>query len=235
MEKSLMLRFTTKIVLLLVIGNSFYCTKSSSENPIAAIVASPPVLASVTPQIGTPAQNNPNATYGATEVVIRGEDFGLDPVIRFNEVQAIITANFGTELYTRVPDGAYSGLITVSKSGGSCLPNEKTGTNCTGTEFFVDCYSVTNKQYGPELELKQGSSLSVKFDGIESKAIRTTTLTANTNLTITCESILTVRVFDRSCRATDYALVRDPTILLPANVSTQFYVTAGSATCNLSL
>jgi hypothetical protein len=230
-----MTRIFYRIGCLLIIGNSFYCTKSSSDDTLAALLSSPPIIASVTPQIGTPAQNNSNGTYTATEVVIKGEDFGLDPVVRFNDLQAQITANFGTELYTKVPDGAISGYITVSKAGGSCLPNEKTGTNCAGTEFFVDCYSVTNKQYGPEIELTQGGSLSAKFDGIESKAFRTTTLTADTNLTITCESILNIRVFDRSCRATDYTLVRDPTILLPAGVATQFYLTAGSATCNLSL
>ncbi len=188
----------------LVFGNSFSCIKSSSEDPLAALLTSPPVITSVTPQIGTPEQRNANAFYSATEVVIKGENFGIDPVIRFNETVATITLNLGTELYTRVPNGTYSGFITVSKSGGSCLPNTKSGVNCAGTEFFVDCYSVTNKQYGPEIEIKQGQGISVEYKGNETKAFRTDTLLSARNLTIGCESVVTVRVFNRSCQATDY-------------------------------
>ncbi|MCW7488167.1 LIC10067 family putative lipoprotein [Leptospira meyeri] len=219
----------------LVLGNSFSCKTSSNEDPLASLLTSPPVVSSVTPQIGTPAQNNLNATYAATEVVIKGENFGIDPVIRFNDVVATISLNTGTELYTRVPDGAFSGFITVSKSGGSCLPNSKTGVNCAGMEYFIDCYTVANKQYGSEIELKQGHSLSIEFDGQETKAFHTDTLLSSRNLTIGCESTVTVRVFDRSCRATDYVLQNDPVIPFPAGVATQFYLTAQSATCSLAL
>ncbi|TGL39099.1 LIC10067 family putative lipoprotein [Leptospira perdikensis] len=219
----------------LVLGNSFSCISSSAEDPLAALLTSPPVVSSVTPQIGTPAQNNLNATYSATEVVIKGENFGLEPIVRFNDTVATITLNIGTELYTKVPDGAYSGFITVSKSGGSCLPNSKTGVNCAGMEYFIDCYAVTNKQYGSEIELKQGQSLSVEFDGNETKAFHTDTLLATRNLTIGCESVVTVRVFNRSCQATDYVLQNDPIIPFPAGVATQFYITAESATCSLVL
>lgn len=219
----------------LVLGSSFSCISSSSEDPLAALLTSPPVVSSVTPQIGTPAQNNANATYSATEVVIKGENFGLEPIVRFNDIVASVTLNTGTELYTKVPDGAFSGFITVSKSGGSCLPNSKTGVNCAGMEYFIDCYTVTNKQYGAEIELKQGQSLSVEFDGNETKAFHTDTLLAARSLTIGCESVVTVRVFSRSCQATDYVLQNDPIIPFPAGVATQFYITAESATCSLVL
>lgn len=219
----------------LVFGNSFSCVKSSSEDPLAALLTSPPVITSVTPQIGTPAQNNSNATYSATEVIIKGENFGVDTVVRFNDLVATITANFGTELYTKVPDGAFSGYVTVSKSGGSCLPNSKTGANCAGTEFFVDCYAVTNKQYGPEIELKQGEGISVEYDGNETKAFRTDTLLTERNLTVGCDSVVTVRVFSRSCQATDYVLQNNPIIPFPAGVATQFYITAESVTCSFVL
>lgn len=219
----------------LVLGSSFSCISSSSEDPLAALLTSPPVVSSVTPQIGTPVQNNLNALYSATEVVIKGENFGIDPVVRFNDIIATISLNIGTELYTKVPDGAYSGFITVSKSGGSCLPNSKEGVNCAGMEYFIDCYAVTNKQYGAEIELKQGQSLSIEFDGNETKAFRTDTLLSSRNLTIGCQSVVTVRVFDRSCRATDYVLQNDPVIPFPVGVATQFYITAESATCSLVL
>ncbi|TGL86809.1 hypothetical protein EHQ68_16095 [Leptospira congkakensis] len=219
----------------LVLGSSFSCISSSSEDPLAALLTSPPVVSSVTPQIGTPAQNNSNALYSATEVVIKGENFGIEPVVRFNDILAAVTLNTGTELYTKVPDGAYSGFITVSKSGGSCLPNSKTGVNCAGMEYFIDCYAVTNKQYGPEIELKQGQSLSVEFDGQETKAFHTDTLLSSRTLTIGCQSTVTVRVFDRSCKATDYVLQNDPAIPFPVGVATQFYLTANAATCSLAL
>ncbi|MCT8334408.1 hypothetical protein NUH30_12065 [Leptospira sp. 85282-16] len=219
----------------LVLGSSFYCKASSGEDPLVALLSSPPVISSVTPQIGTPTQNNINAVYSATEVVIKGENFGIDPVIRFNDVVAAISANLGTELYTKVPDGAYSGFITVSKSGGSCLPNSKEGANCAGTEFFIDCYASTNKQYGSEIELKQGQSLSVEFGSIETKAFHTDTLLGSRNLVIGCQSAVTVRVFSRSCQATDYVLQNDPVIPFPGGVATQFYITANAATCSLVL
>ncbi|EOQ95565.1 hypothetical protein LEP1GSC195_3537 [Leptospira wolbachii serovar Codice str. CDC] len=219
----------------LVLGNSFSCKSSSQEDPLVALLSSPPVVSSVTPQIGTPTQNNLNAIYPATEVVIKGENFGVDPVVRFNDIVATINANLGTELHTRVPDGAFSGFVTVSKSGGVCLPNSKEGANCAGTEYFIDCYAITNKQYGSEIELKQGQSLSVEFGAIETKAFHTDTLLAARNLIIGCQSAVTVRVFSRSCQATDYVLQNDPTIPFPAGVATQFYITANSATCSLVL
>ncbi|MCW7491328.1 hypothetical protein ND861_01535 [Leptospira sp. 2 VSF19] len=219
----------------LVLGSSFSCKASSGEDPLVALLSSPPVVSSVTPQIGSPAQNNLNAIFPATEVVIKGENFGIDPVVRFNDVVAGISANLGTELHTRVPDGAYSGFITVSKSGGSCLPNSKEGSNCAGTEYFIDCYAITNKQYGSEIEIKQGQSLSVEFGAIETKAFHTDTLLGSRNLIIGCQSVVTVRVFSRSCQATDYVLQNDPIIPFPAGVATQFYITANSATCSLVL
>ncbi|MDF3818453.1 hypothetical protein P3G55_01000 [Leptospira sp. 96542] len=230
-----MTRIFNSIGFALLIGSTFSCVSGSEEDPLAALLSSPPVISSVTPQIGSPTQNNFNAYYAATEVVIEGENFGLDTVVRFNEIEAVITANAVTQLYTKVPDGAYSGFITVSKSGGSCLPSSKTGVNCAGTEFFVDCYAPTNKQYGSEIELKQGESLSVEFSGSETKAFRTDTLLGATTFTLGCESTVTVKVFDRSCAATEYILVRDPSIIFPGGFATQFYVTAADATCSLVL
>ncbi|TGN17136.1 LIC10067 family putative lipoprotein [Leptospira idonii] len=211
------------------------CKTQSSVDPLAALLVNPPTISSVTPQIGTPAQNNLNAAYGATEVTIKGENFGLDATVRFNEIQATIIANLGTELHTLVPDGTYSGYVTVSKSGGSCFSGQKTGINCVGTEFFVDCYAVTNKQYGEETEIKQGESKSITFDGVETKAFRTNVITGSASITIGCDSIVTLRVFNRSCQATDYILQKDPTVVIPGGISTQFYLTAGSSTCGITI
>lgn len=227
--------FCNILGLLCSVGYSFSCVRSAGEDPLTALLSSPPVIQSITPQIGSPAQNNLNGIYAATDVIIRGENFGTDPVVRFNNIQATIKLNTGVEIYTSVPNGAASGIISISKSGGSCLPNAKEGINCTGLEFFIDCYSVKRNEYGPELELKQGNSLSVAFSGTTTKAFRTDTLLGSRNLTITCESNVTVRVFDQNCSATDYILVKDPTIALPAGLATQFYTTAGSATCKFSL
>jgi hypothetical protein len=211
------------------------CSKGKDDDALAAILANPPVIESVTPQIGTPAQNNQNGIYPATQVVIKGSNFGVDTVVRFNETVATISANLGTELYTSVPDGAYSGFITVSKSGGSCIAGSSSGVNCTGSEFFVDCYEATGKQYDSEIEIKQGQSKSVVFSGIQTKAFRTDTVVGSANITIGCDSVVTVRLFNRSCQATDFILQKDPTISLPAGLSSQFYVTAGSATCGITI
>ncbi len=211
------------------------CSKGKGDDALAALLVSPPIISSVTPQIGSPKQNNDNGIYPATQVVIKGSNFGIDTVVRFNETQATISANLGTELYTSVPDGVYSGFVTVSKSGGSCVTGTASGINCTGSEFFVDCYEATGKQYGSETEIKQGESKDIVYSGIQTKAFRTDVILGSANLTITCSSVVTVRLFNRSCQATDFILQRDPTVALPGGLSSQFYVTAGSATCTLKI
>jgi hypothetical protein len=227
-------RFTLQTVLLFTIFLSS-CSKGKADDSLSALLVNPPVISSVTPQIGTPRQNNTNGIYAATDVVIKGSNFGIDTVVRFNETVATITANLGTELYTSVPDGVYSGYITVSKSGGSCVAGTSSGVNCAGTEFFIDCYQATGKQYGSETEIKQGASKGIVYSGVETKAFRTDVIVGSASLTITCDSVVTVRLFDRSCQASDYILQKDPTVILPAGYSSQFYVTAGSATCTLKI
>ncbi len=222
-------------LLLVFLTFALSCSRGKADNTLVSLLVSPPVISSVSPQIGTPRQNNTNAVFPPTEIVIKGSNFGIDTVVRFNEIVARISANLGTELYTSVPDGAYSGFITVSKSGGSCIAGSASGLNCAGSDFFIDCYAATGSQYGSEIEIKQGQSKSIVFSGVETKAFRTDILLGNGKLVIGCSSVVTVRVFDRSCLATDYILQKDPTIPFPSNVSTQFYVTAGSATCGLNL
>ncbi|WP_411824437.1 LIC10067 family putative lipoprotein [Leptospira sp. 'Mane'] len=223
------------VLQMMVSALAFQCQAKTDVDPLVAFLVSPPAIFTVTPQIGTPTQNNLNAVFPATEVVIKGENFGLATTVRFNEIVARIISNFGTELRTVVPDNAYSGVVTVSKSGGSCLPGLKTGTNCIGTDFFIDCYAVTNKQYGDEIEIKQGESKSITFDGIETKAFHTNVIAGGSFITVTCDSIVTLRVFDRSCQATDYILQKDPRVAIPGNSSSQFYLTAGSSTCAISI
>jgi hypothetical protein len=230
MKKKILFYFVLEVVLSLSA-----CSKGNSDDALAALIANPPVISSVTPQIGTPRQNNDNGIYPPTEVVIKGSNFGIDTVVRFNEIQSTISANLGTELYTSVPDGAYSGFITVSKSGGSCPAGTSSGFNCAGTDFFIDCYQAAGNQYGTENEIKQGESKSIEFSGTETKAFRTDVIFGNANLTITCESIVTVRLFNRSCLATDFILQRDPTVPLPSGYTSQFYLTAGSATCTVKI
>ncbi|MDZ4724957.1 MAG: hypothetical protein SH817_02285 [Leptospira sp.] len=221
--------------LILSFAFTAFCSKGKEDDALAALLVSAPILSSVSPQIGTPRQNNENGVYAATDVVIKGSNFGIDTVVRFNDVVATITANLGTELYTSVPDNAISGYVTVSKSGGSCVSGTASGLNCTGSEFFIDCYTATGKQHGDEIEIKQGESKSIVFSGVQTKAFRTDLILGAANLTIGCDSVVTVRLFSPSCQATDYILQKDPTITLNPNSTSQFYVTAGSATCGLTI
>lgn len=212
------------------------CTGSGGgDDALSGLLLSPPSINTVIPEIGSPAQNNLNGAYPATNVVISGANFGTDTVVRFNSIQATILSNIGTEIRTSVPDGTTPGVLTVSKLGGSCLPGQKTGTNCTGINYFIDCYAVTNKQYGDEIEISEGKTRSIKFDGVVTKAFRSTVLTVPGNITIGCDSVVTLRIFNASCVATDLILQKDPIVAIPAGVSTQFYVTAGNATCSIGI
>ncbi|GBF51530.1 hypothetical protein LPTSP4_30680 [Leptospira ryugenii] len=213
----------------------FQCSKGKSEDALALVFLGSPAITSVEPKIGTPRQNNENGVYPPTQIVIKGSNFGVDTVIRFNQLPAAISANLGTELYTSVPDGATSGFLTISKSGGSCLPGTASGINCAGTEFFIDCYSVTGNLYGSEIEIKQGESQSIEFKGLQTKAFRSSLILGNAKLTVTCDSNVTVRLFSTSCLATDYISKKDPSIPLNANANNQFYVTAFDDTCTVSI
>lgn len=228
--------FSKKILGLVLFFFSISCTPSGGGNDaLSGLILSPPSITSVVPEIGSPAQNNLNGAFPATQVVISGANFGTDTVVRFNSIQATIISNLGTEIRTSVPDGATPGVMTVSKLGGSCPAGLKTGTNCTGTNFFIDCYAVTNKQYGDEIEIVEGKARSVKFDGVVTKAFRSSVLTVAGNITIGCDSVVTLRVFSPSCVARDLVLQKDPVVAIPAGVSTQFYVTAGSSTCSIGI
>jgi hypothetical protein len=212
------------------------CHKEGSEDAFAVLLSTTPsVISSIEPRVGTPLQANIDRNYSATNVIIKGENFGFtDTKVFFNTVEAPVLYNFGTEISTRVPSGARSGFLYVVKTGGVCTQGTNLGVNCTGTEFFVDCYSPYNKEFGNEIAIDQGSSKNIEFSGEETKAIRIDFPAQSGNVTVDCPAAVTVRYFSPSCDYTSLALVTDPKIPVINSKIMQLLVTANDVTCTIS-
>lgn len=212
------------------------CHKEGTEDALAVLLATnPSVISSVEPRVGTPAQANIDRNYPATNVIIKGENFGLtDTKVFFNTVEAPILYNFGTEISTSIPTGARSGYVYVVKTGGSCTQGTKLGVNCTGSEFFIDCYSPYNNEFGAETSIDQGSSKNFEFSGEETKAIRVDFPAQAGNVTVDCPAAVTVKYFSPSCDYTSLALVTDPSIPVSNSKVMQMLVTASDVTCTIS-
>ena len=55
----------------------------------------------------------PNEGSVGTEVTINGQNFGTDPIVKFNNVNAVVGSGTATQIVTTVPFGATTGRITV--------------------------------------------------------------------------------------------------------------------------
>jgi len=212
------------------------CHKEGSEDGFALLLSTnPAVISSVEPRVGTPTQTNIDRNYIATNVIIKGENFGLtNTKIFFNTVEAPIIYNLGTEISTTVPTGARSGYLYVVKTGGVCTQGTNLGVNCTGSDFFVDCYSPYNKEFGAEISIDQGASKNFEFSGLETKAIRVDFPAQKGNVTVDCPGSVTVKYFSPSCDYTSLNLVTDPTIPVTNSKIMQLQVTASDVTCKVS-
>lgn len=230
--------WTSKSILVLGISlfANFNCHKQGKEDAFALLTSTePPVLSSVEPKIGTPSQANIDRIFSATQVVIQGEKFGLsDAKVYFNSIEASVIYNTGTEIRTSVPDGAISGFIYVARPGGVCTQGTKLGINCSGSEFFIDCYSPYNKEYGAELSIEQGSTLDIEFKGVETKAVRVEMPAQAGNVTVGCANPITVKYFSPSCKYTSLTSVTNPVIPVVNSKILQLIVTASDETCTIS-
>lgn len=227
------------LLIVFLLGISVNCHKEGSQDFLFDLTQAPPFISEINPRLGTPTQNHSERPYPATTVIIKGRNFSTPGTrVLFNTIEATPFYNTGNEIQVNVPDGAKSGSIFIIKPEGQCLPGEKTGFNCSGANFFVDCYSPYKEEYGKEIAIDWGESKNIEFSGIETKAFRVEYGGLDlppSNLTIVCPGSTTVRYFTDSCSPSDLVLVRDPIIPVQNVKIMQFFVTAAESTCSIAV
>jgi hypothetical protein len=232
------LRFLSIFVLIL----GFAQCKTSKVEYLSYLLYSPLIL-SVTPNAGSPAFSIDGTTYGPTTVVITGSNFGLEnqSIITFNGTQATPSSQTETLITTTIPTGATSGPLLIKATGGTCYPDNRTGFLCSGTNFFIDCYSSMGGLYGDAIELTVGKEKSVEYSGLQTKAFRFQMPIGSPILTVTCDSDVNIKYFSsEACTLVDNGLKTNPSLTFTGSTITstktqQFFMAAYGATCKLKV
>ncbi len=237
-----------RIFFLILIAFFYNCKNDTTKtNPYTAFLIGgktpySPTIYSIDPRRGNPAFTTPSsvgvtgANYLATAVTIKGKNFIPSTTgnsVLFNGTPATVDYATDQELRVKVPDGAMSGVMSVSTNGGVCNSlDKKSGPNCEGQDFFVDCYGAYKNQFGAETAIDSGTSKTITYDSITTKAYRsdllftnpTTNDIAGNKLTIRCASIVHVLLFSQSCVPTEYNVNGDTLVLNPViSVNSRFY------------
>lgn len=227
------------LMMVLLLALFVNCHQEGSQDFLFDLTQAPPYISEIIPRLGTPTQNHSERPFPATTVIIKGRNFSTPGTrVLFNEIESTPFLNTGNEIQVNVPDGTKSGNIFIIKPGGQCLPGEKSGFNCAGSNFFVDCYSPYKEEYGKEIAIDWGESKDIEFSGIETKAFRVEyggLVMPPSNLTVICPGSATVRYFSDSCSIGDLVLVRDPVIPVQNVKIMQFFVTAAESTCSIAV
>ena len=250
-----------RILFFILLSLFFNCKKDTTKtNPYAALLVGgktpySPTIYSVDPKRGNPGFTTPSSigvagtTYPATVVTIKGKNFipsTTGNVVAFNGTPAAVDYATDQELRVKVPNGAMTGVLSVSNNGGVCSsPDKKSGTNCEGQDFYVDCYGAYKNLYGAETAISSGTSQTITYDNLTTKAFRsdllftnpTTSDIAGNTINIRCANIVHVLLFSQSCVPTEYT-VNGTSLVLNAVISInsrfytiQYVITATKGDC----
>jgi IPT/TIG domain len=239
---------TVRILFFILLSFFSNCKKDTTKsNPYAALLLGgktpySPTIYSIDPKRGNPSFTTPSSigvigtTYPATLVTIKGKNFIPSTTgnsVSFNGTPAAVEYATDQELRARVPIGAMSGVLSVSNNGGVCSSlDKKSGTNCEGQDFFVDCYGAYKNLYGAETAINTGTSQTISYDSLTTKAFRSDLLytapnstdTAGNTINIRCASIVHVLLFSQACVPTEYTVNGTSLILNPViSVNSKFY------------
>ncbi|HMW04219.1 MAG TPA: IPT/TIG domain-containing protein [Leptospiraceae bacterium] len=251
-----------KILFFILIIGIFHCKKDTAKtNPYASLLIGQslysPQIFSVDPKRGNPPFTTPSsvgfigASYNATTINIKGKNFIASTTgntVSINGIQAIVDYAGTDQLTFKVPSGASTGPITVANNGGACSnADRKSGINCDGDDFYIDCYGAFNNQFGSETAVGTGTSQTVTYDSLTTKAFRSdliftnpySTDTAQNTITIRCANFTRVLLFSPSCVPTEYTangsnIVINPVISINSRFYTiQYLLTATKGDCTI--
>ncbi|MBP7280275.1 MAG: IPT/TIG domain-containing protein [Leptospiraceae bacterium] len=250
-----------KIIILILFSFFLSCKDdTTTTNPIAAALTGSnnpysPTIYSIDPKIGNPAFLTPNflifpgASYESTLVTIKGKNFVpsiIGNTILFDDVIAIPEYANEQEIRVRVPSGAKSGVLSVSNNGGVCYSlDKKSGFNCEGEDFYVNCYAPFQNIYGSEISIPTGTMQTIAYNKVTTRAFRSDLLYTNpyTNETsantinIRCTTLARVLSFSQSCVPTEHqvdgnSITFNPVLSVNSKYFTiQYFITAGGGEC----
>jgi hypothetical protein len=236
--------FLNSILIVIFISKCESSSNTSSTNALALSALTYPIITSVEPNQIYSTFTLEGIVYPAASIKILGRNFSAvlaDNVVSFNGIIGTIVSATASEITATVPEGVSSGVLTVSKNGGSCNSlDKKSGINCGGTDVYVNCYSAFKSTYGSEILLKFGSQNSVEFtESLGTKAFRVDLPEGNRTLLLNCPSEMTVTVFSKTCSPTKTTSivpsVTNPQIQVTGGYTMQFFVTTQSGSCTISI
>lgn len=238
-----------KIALLLVFWITF-CKgdKNSNNDPLSILLGlSPkysPAISDIQPRKLNPEIRSSSAYHPPSQVKILGRNFSLvasENLVLFNDIPATVLSSTSTEILTVVPNGATSGLLSVSRLGGVCNSfDKKSGINCSAMEYYVDCYKPYKNIYGEEILLKFGELQKVEFTTNGTHAFRVDLPQGDYKIQIFCPSQVIVQYFTKTCEAIDVYndnvnLLLNPTIPVSGGYTLQFFLSSSKGTCTIGV
>ena len=235
-----------KKLLILLVLFLFKCeSKSSSSNNLLTVsVLSYPVITTLEPRYVNPSFTINKVTYPASSLTITGRNFSAVPAentVLFNGIPASVVSSTTTEIVANVPNGTYSGVITVAKSGGVCNSlDKKSGINCGGADLYVNCYLPFKSEYGSEILLNSSSQNSISFtESVGTKAFRVDLLGGTRQITLNCPNNMNVTMFSKTCSPTITNDVTPsstiPQFSISGGYTLQFFVTTQKGNCTFTI
>lgn len=222
--------------------------KNSYNDPISIILGLStkysPIITDIQPRRLNPEIRSSSAYHPATQVKIYGRNFSVVPSenqVLFNEIPATVLHSTQTEITTTVPNGTYSGLLSVARLGGVCNSlDKKSGPNCSATEYYVDCYKPYNNIYKEEILLKFGELQKIEYSVSGTHAFRVDLQPGDYKINIFCPSQVIVQYFTKTCEAIDVFndntnLLLNPAISVTGGYTLQFFVTSTKGTCTFGI
>jgi hypothetical protein len=235
--------FLNSVLILLFFSKCESGSNTNSTSILALSALTYPIITSLEPNQIYSTFTLEGVVYPAASIKILGRNFSAvlsDNVVSFNGIIGSIVSATSTEITATVPNGVSSGVLTVSKNGGSCNSfDKKSGINCGGTDVYVNCYSPFKSTYGSEISLKFASQNAVEFtESAGTKAFRVDLPEGNRTLLLNCPSEMTVTVFSKTCSPTKTTSVvpsaTNPQIQVTGGYTMQFFVTTQSGSCTIS-
>lgn len=219
------------------------CKSSSSSNDyLAALVGdstASPVVTSFDPVKVNPSISYSNVTYPSSIVTIKGRNFSYvtsENIVTFNNLPATVQASTNTELIVKVPDGIPQGIMKVMKPGGTCSSlDQKSGYNCSGKNYYVDCYAGIGSPYGEEVTLEVGKVNKVTYSKTTGKAFKVELLPGTRSFTFICPNYMNYVYFSNTCSPTAAENAVNPQWSLQGGYTMQFVIVTGSGECSISI
>lgn len=235
------MKFVYFLVFLIFLGCE---TKSENSNQLALLTLTYPVITSVEPRAVNSSFSLKEVNYPASTAKILGRNFSTnlsENVVAFNGISASVTASTSTELTVTVPSGVYSGIVTVSKSGGVCDSlDKKSGINCGGADIFVSCYGAFKEEYGVQVLIETNKSNKVTFSKspLDTKAFRVELPSGLRTFTLTCPTQMDITTFSKICAPKFSSGVQpssSPQITLEGGYTAEFLVTTQPGECTFTI